>query len=91
MKPKGTELIYAARQVSSFSPASFSRRNQYIEMAGLLTLERCLDAIVPKELHMTDRQTDGPLQTEKIGPLRLTAGVLGSNISSATSCRCERG
>lgn len=46
--PKGTELIYATRQISSFSPVSFQRRNQYIEVVGLLgTLEMFLDAITP--------------------------------------------
>lgn len=65
-KPKGTELIYAASRKSSFSPALFSRRNQYIETVGLLTLERFLDAIIPKEPWVTERQTDGPLQTERI-------------------------
>lgn len=43
---KGTELIYATRQNSSFSPVSFQRRNQYIEMVGSLrALEMFLDAI----------------------------------------------
>jgi hypothetical protein len=65
-KPKGTELIYASRQKSSFSSASLRRRNQYIEMVGLLTLERFPDATIPKELQMAERQTGGPLWTEKI-------------------------
>lgn len=65
-KPKGTELIYASRQKPSLSPASFGRRNQYIETVGLLTLERFLNATIPKELKMTERQTDGPLWIEKI-------------------------
>lgn len=42
------------RQKSSFSPVSFRRRDQYIEMVGLLTLEGFLDAPIPKELQ-TDR------------------------------------
>lgn len=57
-KPKGAELIYASQQKSSFSPASFGRQNQYIEMVGLLTLERFLGATSPKELQAADRQTD---------------------------------
>lgn len=44
--PKDTELIYATRQNSSFSPVSFWMRNQYIEVVGSLSiLEMFFDTI----------------------------------------------
>lgn len=63
-KPKGTELIYATRQNSSFSSVSFQRRNQYIEVGAL---EMFLDTTVPMQMTKTGRWSlMGTTETDKM-------------------------